>query len=174
MSLHFVLGCKQVLTVIKPALDFPLKDLFNAKPSMSLTKTVRCSQNCRQDREVDGCGQSHIVMQAAASFICSSNSSSRGWFTSTASTCLVPGCPFFFHYNMATNRLKKKKASFQNICLAVKREQRLKYIGTTTHPVIPPRKYCTEPAGQLCPHSPSAQRPISLSQIPVQKLVSHV
>lgn len=97
MCHHFVLESKQVLTSIKHSLDLPLRGLFKAKPSVILTKTVGCSQSCRQDRAVDGCGQSHIVMRAVVWFICSSNSSSRGWFTSSVSSCLLQGCPFFFH-----------------------------------------------------------------------------
>lgn len=94
---HFVLHNKQVLTSIKHSLGLPVRGLFKAKARAILTKAGGCSQGWRQERAGDGCGQSHTVMQAAARFISSSNSSSRAWSTATVSSCSLQGCPFFYH-----------------------------------------------------------------------------
>lgn len=40
----------------RTVIGLALWEMFKAKPSMHLTKTVRYSQNCRHDRVVDGCG----------------------------------------------------------------------------------------------------------------------
>lgn len=57
-------------------------------------------------------------MQAAAWLICSSNSSSRAWFTSSVSTWLVQGLSSFIKTLQVTGITRKKKSAFLK-CLLI-------------------------------------------------------